>query len=406
MSIIDVRNVTKEFKIGQMDGVGGSLKRLFGMGGGHAGLQRFNALENINFSVEAGEVVGIIGHNGAGKSTMLKVLAGVTTPTRGQVVVQGKVAPLIEVGAGLHPELTGRENVSLNASILGVSRSLIKELEGPILEFAELERFADTPIKKYSSGMKIRLGFAIAAHVEADIIIVDEVLSVGDLAFQRKCFDRMESLIVKQNKTVLFVSHNIRQVKRLCSRTILLAQGNVVMDGDTNKVCDYFYETSDDKISAQARLGMDSNIIDSDSFKFISMEIRNENDESVNTIQMNSKVDVVVRYKALEEIEEPKFIVGIHTTDFIYVSTFHNRGFCDADIIQAGEHEMRCTITSLNLSPGVYSLRLGVDVGKIEKNVFYGENLLHFKVVGDERYRSEFGNEGIMALGVDWHQVM
>src|SRR5205085_2887023 len=180
------------------------------------------------------------GTNGAGKSTMLKMLARITVPTSGTVRVRGKIAPLIEVGAGLISELTGRENVFLNGIILGMSYRQIKSKFDEIVAFAELEEFIDTPIKRYSSGMAVRLGFSIATCVDADILIVDEVLAVGDLAFQRKCFDRMEDMIKRQGKTVLLVSHNTRQIERLCSRVILMDHGRVVADDSPGKVCDLF----------------------------------------------------------------------------------------------------------------------------------------------------------------------
>ena len=195
-------------------------------------------------------MLGIIGQNGAGKSTLLKMLARISKPTRGNIKVNGTVAPLIEVGAGLVADMTGRENIFLNGAILGLSRAEIKKKFDEIVAFAELEQFIDTPIKRYSSGMAVRLGFAIATSVNADILIVDEVLAVGDLAFQRKCFDRMEEMIKRQGKTVLLVSHNIRQVERLCSRVILVDHGKILIDGNAEKVCDLFYERSDEKIKA------------------------------------------------------------------------------------------------------------------------------------------------------------
>ena len=193
----------------------------------------FKALDDVSFTVEEGEVVGIIGHNGAGKSTLLKLLSRITVPTSGRVAVKGKVAPLIEVGAGLIGEMTGRENIYLNGAILGMSQRELRKKFDEIVAFAELERFIDTPLKRYSSGMQVRLGFAVATSVEADVLIVDEVLAVGDMAFQRKCFDRMERLIKGMGKTVLLVSHNIRQVERMSTRAMLLSGGRIAAMGDT-----------------------------------------------------------------------------------------------------------------------------------------------------------------------------
>jgi ABC-type polysaccharide/polyol phosphate transport system ATPase subunit len=232
MAAISVVHVTKEFRLGQATTVrqtlAHALARLQGRDGSSP--TRFKALDDVDFSVKQGEVLGIIGTNGAGKSTLLKLLARISEPTSGRLTVQGKIAPLIEVGAGLIADLSGRENVYLNGIILGMSYAQIKKKFDEIVGFAELEEFIDTPIKRYSSGMAVRLGFSIATCVDADILIVDEVLAVGDLAFQRKCFDRMEDMIKRQGKTVLLVSHNTRQIERLCTRVILMDHGRIVAD--------------------------------------------------------------------------------------------------------------------------------------------------------------------------------
>src|SRR3954463_4101536 len=224
MAIVEVDHVTKQFQLGQLQTVKLGLQRLVARVSGNPVPERpnFKALDDVDFKVEQGEVLGIIGSNGAGKSTLLKILSRITVPSGGSVRVRGKVAPLIEVGAGLVGDLTGRENIYLNAAILGMSKKETARKFDEIVSFAELDAFLDTPIKRYSSGMAVRLGFSIATTVEAEILIVDEVLAVGDLAFQRKCFNRMEDLIKRQNKTVLLVSHNLRQVQRICTRALLL----------------------------------------------------------------------------------------------------------------------------------------------------------------------------------------
>jgi lipopolysaccharide transport system ATP-binding protein len=193
------------------------------------------ALRDVTFDVSAGEAVGIIGRNGAGKSTLLKILARITDPTEGAAVIRGRAGSLLEVGTGFHPELTGRENMYLNAVILGMRKAEIDRKFDEIVAFAEVERFLDTPVKRYSSGMEVRLAFAVAAHLEPEILIVDEVLAVGDTSFQRKCLDKMED-VGRQGRTVLFVSHNMSAVTRLCDRTILLDQGRVIADGPSHEV--------------------------------------------------------------------------------------------------------------------------------------------------------------------------
>lgn len=197
------------------------------------------ALRGVSLDIASGEVVGIVGRNGAGKSTLLKILSRVTTPTEGTIRLRGQAASLLEVGTGFHPELTGRENVFLNGAILGMRRTEIRKKLDEILAFAEVERFADTPVKRYSSGMYVRLAFSVAAHLEPDILIVDEVLAVGDLQFQRKCLGKMGS-VARTGRTILFVSHNLAAVRNLCSRVVLLERGRLVFDGSVEEGVEEF----------------------------------------------------------------------------------------------------------------------------------------------------------------------
>lgn len=199
------------------------------------------ALQDVSFTIKKGEVVGIIGRNGAGKSTLLKILASITEPTTGEARIYGRVGALLEVGTGFHPELTGRENIYLNGAILGMSRAEIKRKFDEIVAFAEVEKFIDTPVKHYSSGMGLRLGFAVAAHLEPEILIVDEVLAVGDAAFQKKCLGKMGE-VAGEGRTVLFVSHNMAAVRNLCQRGILLKEGRVLVDDDVKYVIDKYLQ--------------------------------------------------------------------------------------------------------------------------------------------------------------------
>jgi lipopolysaccharide transport system ATP-binding protein len=209
-----------------------------------AAVEEFWALRELNLEVRRGEVVGIIGRNGAGKSTLLKILSRITEPTRGRVRIRGRVASLLEVGTGFHPELTGRENVFLNGAILGMSRAEIKQKFDEIASFAEVERFLDTPVKRYSSGMQVRLAFAVAAHLEPEILIVDEVLAVGDLAFQRKCLGRMRHVASHEGRTVLFVSHNTGALSNLCRRGLVLDAGAVQADTDIHAALSLYLKSS------------------------------------------------------------------------------------------------------------------------------------------------------------------
>ena len=207
-------------------------------------IEEFWALKDVSFEVQEGEVLGIIGRNGAGKSTLLKILSRITEPTSGRITLRGRVASLLEVGTGFHPELTGRENIFLNGAILGMSRAEIRKKFDEIVAFAEIEKFLDTPVKRYSSGMYVRLAFAVAAHLEPEILIVDEVLAVGDAEFQKKCLGKMNEVSRRDGRTVLFVSHNMAAVTQLTERAILLSHGSIAHSGECQSVVQFYLAES------------------------------------------------------------------------------------------------------------------------------------------------------------------
>lgn len=207
--------------------------------------EEFWALKDVSFEIKQGDCVGIIGRNGAGKSTLLKLLSRITEPTKGRIRLKGRVASLLEVGTGFHPELTGRENIFLNGAILGMGKEEIKRKFDEIVAFAEVEKFLDTPVKRYSSGMYVRLAFAVAAHLEPEILVVDEVLAVGDATFQKKCLGKMGDVSSKEGRTVLFVSHNVSSIQRLCTRALLLEQGSVRLDGDVATAVEQYLAVTD-----------------------------------------------------------------------------------------------------------------------------------------------------------------
>ena len=411
MSIIEVNNVSKEFKLGQLK----SLKHTFTsniqrlMGKDVESTTPFKALDNVDFRVEQGEVLGIIGHNGAGKSTLLKLLARISVPTKGNVKVNGTVAPLIEVGAGLIGDLTGRENIYLNGTILGMSRAEIKRKFDEIVTFAELEDFIDTPIKRYSSGMAVRLGFAVATSVDADILIVDEVLAVGDIAFQRKCFDRMEDMIKRQGKTVLIVSHNIRQVTRLCSRAILLGDGRVLNDGNPLHVANRFYEISDNKIHNSVVKSKNIDILDESCKNYVSLidiKMYTENNNETYIVEYNSNIFLDIEYHTSIELINPVFAIGVHTTDLLYLTANRSERQISNSVVAPGTHKVRCTINKFPLMPGVYSLRMSIGAGIIRMDHYYGENLLPFQVVNTDAERIDLQGECFFKLDAEWEYIV
>ena len=251
LPVISVEGLAKRYVIGHevrhdtfrdrlVHGVGGLFRR---RAAAQASQEEFWALRDVSFEVNRGEVVGVIGRNGAGKSTLLKILSRITEPTKGRVSLRGRVASLLEVGTGFHPELTGRENIFLNGAILGMSRVEIRRKFDEIVAFSEVERFLDTPVKRYSSGMYVRLAFAVAAHLEPEILIVDEVLAVGDAQFQKKCLGKMRSITREDRRTILFVSHNLDAVRQLCDRVVVLSRGEVEHVGPTDVGLDHYMES-------------------------------------------------------------------------------------------------------------------------------------------------------------------
>lgn len=241
--ILKVSNIGKDYILGTVTGetLRDAIRRRKKADDEKTHNESFTALNDVSFEVKRGETLGIIGSNGAGKSTLLKLLSRITTPTRGEIFIDGKVASLLEVGTGFHPELTGRENIYLNGAILGMSRKEIDSKLASIIEFSECEKFIDTPVKRYSSGMYVKLAFSVSAHLDADILIMDEVLAVGDVKFQHKCLDKMREIAAREQRTILYVSHNMESVRRLCKRCIILDHGKLVYNGDTDEACKRYF---------------------------------------------------------------------------------------------------------------------------------------------------------------------
>jgi len=341
----------------------------------------FKALDNVSFTIEQGEVIGIIGHNGAGKSTLLKLLARINTPTRGTVKVHGRISPLIEVGAGFVPDFTGRENVYLNASILGMSKKEIDRKFDEIVNFAEMNEFIDTPVKRYSSGMQVKLAFAVATSVDAEILIADEVLAVGDLAFQRKCFDRMDGLIKRQGRTVILVSHNLRQVIRLCSRALLLDHGMLRADGAPAEVAELFYDQSNKAIQANqiAAASESAKIRSSGEIELIEINVLDSAGRSVDSVISGEALRVSVKLMVRRAVQRPEVVIGTHTADFVYLTAASTGVFGARPDFESGVHEIECCIQSFPLVAGSYCVRLAIFDGN-GRTMLAGETLKLFHV--------------------------
>jgi lipopolysaccharide transport system ATP-binding protein len=332
--------------------------------------QEFRALRDINFRRSAGEVLGIVGRNGAGKSTLLKILSRITRPTAGSMRVRGKVASLLEVGTGFHEELTGRENVYLSGCILGMSKKRIDAKLDEIIAFTEIEQFIDTPIKRYSSGMKMRLGFAVAANLESDILIVDEVLAVGDGEFQRKCLQAMSDIHTSR-RTVLFVSHNLAAVQSLCSRAIWIDRGHLKEEGtplDVIKAYLSAFSTSDE-------IGRDLRQVEdrtgAGDIRFTRIDVLSLDRTGPTTVRCGDSFVVRLHFEAGREIGGPIFGIEIQTSLGIMAAHIHtyNSGF-DIPVLPAGPGHIDVRIEDLNLLPGRYLISIySVNLGNIWHDV-------------------------------------
>ncbi len=344
----------------------------------------FWALRDINLDIEHGDVVGIIGRNGAGKSTLLKILSKITTPTTGFARINGRVGSLLEVGTGFHPELTGRENIYLNGSILGMRKNEIQKKFDEIVAFAEVEQFLDTPIKRYSSGMNVRLAFAVAAHLEPEILIVDEVLAVGDAAFQKKCLGKMED-VSKQGRTVLFVSHNMGAVRNLCPKSILLNSGEVEMLGDTNDVIDCYFKNMQVSPSTKKLNDHDRKSSFGSELRIVDGWIENNKNEKVNTISSGESIcfNFLIRNLTDKYFNSFHFDIILNLVPDQNIATISSR---DSDLTlefkPQEERAIRIMVQNLNLKEGEYDII--TYIGKKNMLPFdYLKNILNFKISSD-----------------------
>ena len=338
------------------------------------------ALKDINFEVKRGEVIGIIGKNGAGKSTLLKILSRVTTPTVGEIKVKGRIASLLEVGTGFHPELTGRENIFLNGAILGMTKQEIRSKFDEIVDFSGVERYIDTPVKRYSSGMYVRLAFAVAAHLEPEILIVDEVLAVGDAEFQKKCLGKMKD-VSGQGRTVLFVSHNMPSIRALCSTSIVMKNGSIIAIGETNAMIGaYLASTIEKAINDNGVIPDNRSNYNTGEAKFKKAFIRNKIGE------MSKEIYFMESFQVFFELESEKDLSEIVITVFIVnafgenvLMTINNEHFKPSEL-NKGIHQYEITFDE-HLMPGEYSLGLAISNYHTGNSMDYIDSFYPFKVL-------------------------
>jgi len=324
----------------------------------HENIEEFWALKDFNLEVKQGERLGIIGKNGAGKTTLLKLLSRITEPTTGKLKINGRVASLLEVGTGFHPELTGRENIFLNGSILGMTRQDVRRKFDEIVDFAGVELFLDTPVKRYSSGMYVRLGFSIAAHLEPEILVVDEVLAVGDVSFQKKCIGKMSSAS-KEGRTILFVSHQMHAVSNLCDKAILLDKGKVEMEGEVGKVIDSYLNEKKTNISVSLKDRKDRQ--GNGKLRLLETWIEDEKGNRLTNVIMGKTIKICARYEIIQDnlINGLLFSFAINTLGDIKIANLYNvttDEIFNDNIPSKGI--VTCVVHRLPLNNGIYSYNI------------------------------------------------
>lgn len=360
--VIKIENVKKQYRLGQIGGGTlrgdlsswwanirgkedpnlkiGSVKRITG--------EKLYALNGIDLTIMPGESVGIIGRNGAGKSTLLKLLSRVTAPTSGKIDIYGRISSMLEVGTGFHGEMTGRENIYMNGAILGMSKAEIDAKMEDIIEFSEVREFIDTPVKRYSSGMYVKLAFAVAAHLDSEILIMDEVLAVGDVAFQKKCLDKMKSAVSIDGRTVLYVSHNMETIRKLCDRCIVLDEGRIIYDGEVEKAIE-FYMKSDYMLKPYREYSMEDYLDkNNDMFQVLSTKL----DHSDCQYDIGDEISIKMNCLAKTTLYGVRFRFQIVSKDNVRVgSAISSEGF---DIERDCETQLTVTLQTDELFPGQY----------------------------------------------------
>jgi len=331
----------------------------------------FYALNDVSFEVQTGDRLGIIGRNGAGKSTLLKILSRITEPSRGRITIRGRVASLLEVGTGFHPELTGRENIFLNGAILGMSRSEIRRKFDEIVDFAEIEKFLDTPVKRYSSGMYVRLAFAVAAHLEPEILVVDEVLAVGDSQFQKKCLGKMEDVSKNEGRTVLFVSHNMEAIETLTQNCIYLKSGKVSYIGETKKVVSNYLHD----FESRQDLRLYSNRAGNGKARVVKAEVV-ENNTQIHSVKQGKHFKVVVGIESYEKVPlDISFVLENFREQSLFCSQYSDE---NERLVTEGYFEVSLDITVPYIRSGDYLFSMAVF--RPDKSEFY-DVVLHFPLI-------------------------
>jgi lipopolysaccharide transport system ATP-binding protein len=361
--------------------------------------EEFWALDDVSFDVERGDRLGVIGRNGAGKSTLLKVLSRITEPTRGRAEIRGRVASLLEVGTGFHPELTGRENIFLNGAILGMTRREIRARFDQIVAFAEVERFLDTPVKHYSSGMYVRLAFAVAAHLQTDILIVDEVLAVGDAEFQRRCLGRMRD-VADEGRTILFVSHNMAAVAALCTHAMFLDKGSCVQFGGAKEVTQrYLVDTLREDAHGARYVAPDGR----ERAGVALLEARVDSPRPGSELHVGDAFEIEIVYRLARPKRGIRAGFRLETAEGVVVCGANDGELSEDASREAGVHRARCRVEGARLNSGTYFVTIGIDEPPYTSALFLETNCIRFEVQDLDGYGSNFGRApGVIRPETRW----
>ena len=364
--------------------------------------EEFWALKDVSFDVNQGDVIGVIGRNGAGKSTMLKILSRITEPTSGRIRLAGRVASLLEVGTGFHPELTGRENIFLNGAILGMTMVEIKRKFDEIVAFAEVEQFLDTPVKRYSSGMYVRLAFAVAAHLEPEILLVDEVLAVGDLAFQRKCLGKMGQ-VARQGRTILFVSHNMAAITRLCQRALWFERGRLVESGDTEQIVAKYLTSSTEEMGEVTYCDNGDKPPGSEFVRLEAIRVRGSDGLVTPLLDVRLPFTLEVQYRVLKRTTNLRIGVRLNAHDGTVVLTSTDMDDHDELIREPGVYLSRCDIPAELLNYGQYYVTVGCDFPMVRTHFQVDPALaFHIEQTGGAGGHLNDGRTGLLRLRLPW----
>lgn len=409
MNAVEITNISKRYRIGHQAGyatlrdtiasrANKMLKRE-----SKTTTEDFWALKDISLTIAEGQRIGIIGRNGAGKSTLLKIISRITSPTTGEIKLHGRVASLLEVGTGFHPELTGRENIYLNGAILGMTQKEIQRKFDEIVTFAEIEKFLDTPVKRYSSGMYVRLAFAVAAHLDSDILIVDEVLAVGDAQFQKKCLGKMQD-VAGQGRTVLFVSHNMAAISQLCERAILLRNGKIIADGQPEKIIDDYFTNANTqpRIIDLSDPTIRKNSLENSVVKWSSVTLLNSSNQPSDHLGFLEPFSLEFVVDVRAEVNDLRLAFAVLSAlGFALFNSFQFESQLPTHFLP-GQYRFRAAITNNPFAPGLYEISLGANGPSVTDWIPSAMQFTISTVGTDGQSEWEGHKGGAMIHPVDW----